>query len=125
MVLRQGSKGERNITILTMAHKNKKRGKNQDSGQIRVRTPQRGQILGEVKQLLGDRRMSVNCTDKNVRICRIPGRVRRRMRVKEGDVVLVEPWSVQSHERGDVIWVYHPNQARWLGQRGFLQGIED
>ena len=40
----------------------------------RVRLPRRGQILGEVEQLLGDRRMLVKCTDGHSRLCRIPGK---------------------------------------------------
>ena len=50
---------------------------------IRVRMPRRGQVLGEVEQLLGDRRMSVKCTDGHTRLCRIPGKIRRRIWIKE------------------------------------------
>jgi len=103
----------------------KKKGHQQNpEGIIRVRTPRRGQVLGEVEQLLGDRRMSVRCTDRNVRICRIPGKIRRRIWIKEGDIVLVEPWSVQSGKRGDILWRYNHHQADWLEKKGFLKGLE-
>ncbi|MBU4406632.1 MAG: translation initiation factor IF-1A, partial [Candidatus Altiarchaeota archaeon] len=55
---------------------------------MRVRTPREGQVLGEVEQLLGDRRMMVRCADKHARVCRIPGKIRRRIWIKEGDIVL-------------------------------------
>lgn len=90
---------------------------------IRVRVPRGRQFLGEVEQLLGDRRMSVKCTDANIRLCRIPGKVRRRIWIKEGDIVLVEPWTVQSNEKGDVLWCYTRQQARWLESKGYLKGI--
>ncbi len=92
---------------------------------FRVRTPRRGQLLGEVEQLLGDRRMSVKCTDGNTRLCRIPGKIRRRIWIKEGNIVLIEPWSVQSNERGDILWRYTPQQANWLERKGFLKGIRE
>jgi len=90
----------------------------------RVRTPRRGQILGEVEQLLGDRRMLIKCTDGNVRLCRIPGKIRKRIWIKEGNIVLVEPWSVQTNERGDVLWRYTNQQADWLEKHGYLKGLE-
>lgn len=98
-------------------------GKQGDVEVVRVRVPRGRQFLGEVEQLLGDRRMSVKCTDGNMRLCRIPGKVRRRIWIKEGDIVLVEPWTVQSNEKGDVLWRYTPQQAGWLDSKGYLRGI--
>ena len=91
----------------------------------RVRLPRRGQILSEVEQLLGDRRMIIRCTDGNTRMCRIPGKIRRRIWIKEGNIVLVEPWSVQTKERGDILWRYTLQQGDWLEKRGHLKGIKD
>ena len=61
----------------------KKKSKNQGETQLRVRTPREGQMLGMVEQLLGDRRMSILCEDGNTRICRIPGKIRRRIWIHE------------------------------------------
>ena len=92
---------------------------------IRVRTPRKVQLLGEVEQLLGDRRMVIRCTDGNTRMCRIPGKIRRRIWIKEGDIVLTEPWEVQENERGDVLWRYTPQQANWLERRGYLKSLKE
>jgi len=92
---------------------------------IRVRIPKRGQLLGEVDQLLGDRRMMIRCTDGYARLCRIPGKIRRRIWIKEGNIVLIEPWSVQENERGDILWRYTPQQANWLEKHGHLKGLEE
>jgi translation initiation factor 1A len=90
---------------------------------IRVRTPKEGEILGIVLALLGGGRMEVSCNDGNTRICRIPGRMRRRMWVKPGNIVLVKPWIVQENERADVIWKYTRAQTAWLQRKGFLKKL--
>jgi len=107
--------------------RNTKKGKGGDTGEqiVRVRIPKSGQVLGEVEQLLGDRRMYVRCTDGNTRLCRIPGKIRRRIWIKEGNIVLVEPWKVQSNERADILYRYTPQQADWLERKGFLKGLEE
>jgi translation initiation factor 1A len=92
---------------------------------IRIRLPRRGQLLGEVEQLLGDRRMNIRCADGNMRLCRIPGKIRRRIWIKEGNFVLVEPWEVQSKERGDILWCYTRQQADWLRRHGHLKNLEE
>ncbi|MFH1788145.1 MAG: translation initiation factor eIF-1A [Candidatus Altiarchaeota archaeon] len=92
---------------------------------VRVRTPRKGQLLGEVEQLLGDRRMLVRCTDGFTRLCRIPGKIRRRIWIKEGNIVLIEPWSVQTNERGDILWRYTVQQGDWLDKKGYLEGISN
>jgi len=91
---------------------------------VRVRLPKRGQLLGEVEQLLGDRRMSIKCTDGHTRLCRIPGKIRKRIWIKEGNIVLLEPWEVQTKERGDILWRYTNQQADYLRRRGFLKDLE-
>lgn len=108
-----------------MAYQRKTQKKTGGEEIIRVRVPRRGQVLGEVEQLLGDRRMLVRCTDSQTRICRIPGKIRRRIWIKEGNIVLVEPWTVQTDKRGDVLWRYTPPQAEWLEKKDYLKGLED
>ncbi|MEA3255112.1 MAG: translation initiation factor eIF-1A [Candidatus Altiarchaeota archaeon] len=110
-----------------MVYRGKKRSKQKPGGEqiIRVRLPRSGQVLGEVEQLLGDRRMSVRCTDGHTRLCRIPGKIRRRIWIKEGNIVLTEPWEVQTNERGDILWRYTNQQADWLERKGFLKGLEE
>ena len=91
---------------------------------IRVRLPRKREMLGEVEQLLGDRRMTVKCTDGHTRLCRIPGKIRKRIWINEGNIVLVEPWEVQSTERGDILWRYTVQQAEWLRKNNHLEGID-
>jgi len=89
----------------------------------RIRVPQQKEVLGVVESMLGADKLRVNCDDGNVRICRIPGRLRKRVWIKSGDLVLVEPWSIQASERGDIVFRYTPTQANWLQRKGFIKTI--
>jgi translation initiation factor 1A len=102
-------------------------GKQQDNGMTReqmdiarIRVPRRGEILGIVEQMLGNDRMRAHCSDGNVRICRIPGRLRKRAWAHMGDMLLLKPWVVQSNERADIAYVYKPTQANWLRRKGYV-----
>jgi translation initiation factor 1A len=87
----------------------------------RVRLPKRDEVLGEIEEMLGASRFKVNCKDGNKRVCRIPGKFRRRVNIRVGDIVIIRPWSVEPDEKGDVIWVYNRTQANWLARNGYLK----
>ncbi len=82
--------------------------------------PRGGEVLGIVEQTLGASRMLVRCKDSKTRVCRIPGKIKRRIWVKEGDVVIVKPWSVQGEEKGDIIWRYTRPQVDRLVNQGLI-----
>ncbi len=93
---------------------------------IRVRLPQKGEILGVVNQRLGGSRMRVLCLDGKERICRIPGRLRRALWVRENNIVLIKPWELGGDAKGDVIYKYRSKaEVNFLKKKGFLEGIED
>lgn len=83
--------------------------------------PQAGEVVGVVEQMFGFDRVRVRCSDGYVRNCRIPGRMRKRMWVREGDVVVVKPWEVQGKERGDLVTRYTKTQVEWLRRKGVLK----
>ena len=82
--------------------------------------PGEGQVLGVVIQMLGFDRLMVRCEDGYSRICRIRGKMKRRVWIKVGDVVLVEPWDFQSESRGDIVWRYTESQAETLRRKRLL-----
>ncbi len=92
---------------------------------IRIKTPRGNQSLGLVEQRLGASKMRVRCLDGKSRVCRIPGRLTRRLWVREGDIVLVEPWEFGGDEKGDVIYKYRPNQIQWLKRKGYLKKLDE
>src|SRR3989337_2553211 len=81
----------------------------------RVRLPQKSEneILGTVEGLLG-------ANKRRVRLHRIPGKMKKRIGIREGDVIIIVPWSFQN-EKADIIWKYSPPQANWLERKGFLK----
>ena len=92
---------------------------------FRVRTPRNKETLGIVEQRLGASRMSIKCFDGHNRICRIPGRLKRKLWVREGDVVLVEPWELGGDEKGDIVYKYKKNQVQWLQNHGYIKSLEE
>ena len=91
----------------------------------RVKLPRDKQMFGILDQRLGGSRMRVRCLDGRTRICRIPGRLKRKLWVREGDLVLVEPWEFDGDARGDVIFKYKSTQIDFLKKRGLLKQLEE
>ena len=92
---------------------------------IRVRLPRGREVLGVVQQRLGGSRMRVLCLDGRVRICRIPGRLKRSLWVRSNDIVIIEPWELSSDEKGDVLYKYRRLQADFLKRNGYLKKLEE
>ena len=93
---------------------------------IRVRIPQKKEILGVVQQRLGGSRMRVLCLDGKERICRIPCRLRRGLWVRENNVVIIEPWELGGDKKGDIIYKYRSKaEVEFLKKKGYLKNIEE
>ena len=91
----------------------------------RIKLPRGNQTLGILEQRLGASRMRVRCLDGKTRICRIPGRLKRRLWVRENDILIVEPWEFSGDEKGDLIYKYTPTQMVFLKNKGYLKKIEE
>jgi translation initiation factor 1A len=87
----------------------------------RVRLPRKGEVLGVVISMMGASRMLVDCIDGKERMVRIPGKIKRTIWVKSGDVVLVKPWEVEVDKKADLVWRYTRLQADWLRREGHLK----
>jgi translation initiation factor 1A len=89
----------------------------------RVRTPRKenGEVLATVERMLGANRVLLRCMDGVVRMGRIPGFMKKRTWVREGDIVIGMPWDFQD-SKADVIWKYTRPQVNWLERKGYLQG---
>jgi len=77
------------------------------------------EVLGVIMENYGNK-LLVKCVDGHTRICRIPGKIRYKVRVKVGDVVLIQKWSIQSDEKGDYLYRYKPNQVNVLKKKGLI-----
>ncbi|MBW2991266.1 translation initiation factor eIF-1A [Candidatus Woesearchaeota archaeon] len=92
---------------------------------VRVRLPRGEEVLGILDRRLGGSRCDVRCLDGKTRICRIPGRLKRRLWVREGDIVLVEPWEYGGDAKGDILYKYRPIQVDWLKKNKYLDKLEE
>lgn len=91
------------------------------SGKIRVKMPNRriNEMFALAEQILGGRRVSILCEDGETRLARIPGKMRRRQWVREGDLIIVWPWDFQD-SKADVKHRYTKTQAMYLSRKGVL-----
>ena len=82
--------------------------------------PSGSDVLGIAVKMLGFDRILVKCQDGNERLCRIRGKMKRRVWIRVGDIVVVSPWDFQSDKRGDLIWRYTRSQAELLRKKGYI-----
>ena len=75
-------------------------------------------------QILGGRRVRAVCEDGETRLSRIPGKMRRRQWVREGDLIVIQPWEFQD-EKANVVMRYTKTQSLYLSRKGVLPEIVD
>jgi translation initiation factor 1A len=78
-----------------------------------------GQEYGQVFRMLGNGRCEVACFDGIKRLCHIRGKMRKKVWVNQGDIVLVSLRDFQD-EKGDIIVKYTSEEARNLKTYGEL-----
>ncbi|MFH1224591.1 MAG: translation initiation factor eIF-1A [Candidatus Diapherotrites archaeon] len=90
----------------------------------RIRLPHRDELeqLGIVTRLHGSDQIKVQCEDGTERMIRIPGKMRKRVWIRENDVVIVRLWDFQPI-KGDVTWRYTGVQAEHLRKKGYLEKL--
>ena len=93
---------------------------------IRVPLPNRkvNEMFAIADQILGGRRVRAVCEDGDSRLARIPGKMRRRQWVREGDLIVVQPWDFQD-EKANVVMRYTKTQSLYLSRKGVLPDIVD
>jgi translation initiation factor 1A len=84
--------------------------------------PQQGELFGRVIKLVGGDNIIVKCIDGKVRTCRIRGKIKRRMWIRDNDLVLVAPWDFQSG-KADIIWRYISAHQDKLREDGYLDNL--
>ena len=82
----------------------------------RARTPKGGQLYAVVREMSGGSRMLAMCEDGNMRMIRIGGKFKKRMWCRVQDLIIVQPWVVQSEAKADLIYRYLPAERNWLAR---------
>ena len=76
-----------------------------------------GQEYGQVLKMLGNGRCDVYCFDGNKRLCHIRGKLKKKIWIKTGDVVLIGLRDFQE-KKGDIILKYSIEESRSLKTYG-------
>ena len=92
-------------------------------GPVRVRYPRGKEIIGMITQRVGAGRMLISCMDGKTRNCRVPGRLRRELWLRENDVVIIEPWEYDDG-KGDVLFKYTKAAIERLKKEGLFKVSE-
>jgi translation initiation factor 1A len=88
---------------------------------IRVRLPKKRnqEQFAYAELMLGANHIRVRCSDGVTRMGRIKGKIKKRSWIREGDTLIVVPWSFQD-EKCDIIYRYIKPQTDWLRKNRYL-----
>ncbi|HNQ32702.1 MAG TPA: translation initiation factor eIF-1A [Methanoculleus sp.] len=88
---------------------------------IRVRLPNKRnrEMFGSAELMLGANHIRIRCFDGVTRTGRIKGKIKKKVWIREGDVLIVVPWSFQD-EKCDIIYRYTRPQVEWLRKNRYL-----
>ena len=109
------------------SQKGKGRGRYNPSDQpevTRVKMPYRknGEMFGRVTDIYGQERMGIYCEDGKHRVGRIRGKIKKRVWIRQGDLVVVNPWDFETQvdgqtEKCEISWRYLKHEISWLSRR--------
>ncbi|MFY9717008.1 MAG: translation initiation factor eIF-1A, partial [Thermoplasmata archaeon] len=77
------------------------------------------EVFGIASQLLGAARIRVMCEDNVSRMGRITGKMKKKMWIREGDLLILRPWGFQEGKT-DILFRYSRTQAQYLARRNVL-----
>ena len=96
----------------------------EEVGRLPLPRRNRGEIFGIASQLLGAARIRVMCEDSASRMGRITGKMKKKMWIREGDLLILRPWGFQEG-KADILFRYSRTQATYLSRRNLLPSSID
>jgi translation initiation factor 1A len=96
----------------------------EEVGRLPMPRRARGEIFGVASQLLGAARIRVMCEDNLSRMGRITGKMKKKMWIREGDLLILRPWGFQEG-KADILFRYSRTQATYLARRNLLPASVD
>jgi translation initiation factor 1A len=91
----------------------------EEVGRLPLPRRPRGEVFGIANQLLGAARIRVMCEDNVPRMGRITGKMKKKMWIREGDLLILRPWGFQEG-KADILFRYSRTQAQYLARRNLL-----
>jgi len=91
----------------------------EEVGRLPLPRRNRGEVFGIASQLLGAARIRVMCEDSISRMGRITGKMKKKMWIREGDLLVVRPWGFQEG-KADILFRYSRTQSQYLARKNLL-----
>jgi translation initiation factor 1A len=85
-----------------------------------IRLPEEGELFGRVLKILGGEYVMVKCTDGVTRRGRIRGKLKRRVWIRDNDIVIIAPWDFKEDVMGDIVWRFTLPQVEWLKEKSHV-----
>lgn len=79
-----------------------------------IRLAEEGELYGRVLKMMGGENVLVKCADGVTRRGRIRGKLKRRVWIRDNDIVIIAPWDFKNDEMGDIVWRFTLPQVGWL-----------
>jgi len=90
---------------------------------MRLPNPENLEQFALVTQLMGSNQVKAICEDGTERQFRIPGKLLKKVWIRENDVIIIQLWDFQP-TKGNVVWRYLGNQVEWLRRNGKLAKLQ-
>ncbi|MGI0130768.1 MAG: translation initiation factor eIF-1A [Thermoplasmata archaeon] len=91
----------------------------EEVGRLPLPRRNRGEVFGIASQLLGAARIRVMCEDSISRMGRITGKMKKKMWIREGDLLILRPWGFQEG-KADILFRYSRTQSQYLARKNLL-----
>ena len=85
-----------------------------------IRLPEEGELFGRVLKMMGGENVMIKCDDNITRRGRIRGKLKRRVWIRDNDIVIIAPWDFKEKERGDIVWRFTLPQVEWLKDQNHI-----
>ena len=96
----------------------------QSDENVRLRLPRRdeGEMFAIADKLHGTNKIHAICEDGKERMCRITGKMRKKIWIREGDVIIVKLWEIEP-AKADIVWRFFGGQKSQLKRQGHLDKL--
>jgi len=91
----------------------------QGKGETPLPSDEEGTMLCVTERIVGGNFVEVICADGNKYMAMIPGKMRRRVWVHEGDLVLFLPWGTPDN-KGELVYRYSESESKDLSRKGLV-----
>ena len=108
------------------------RGPPQEIIPSRIKMPTRrwGEMFARVVEIYGNDRMEVFCEDEKHRVGRIRGKIKKRVWIRKGDLIVVNPWDWSTEVKDklgkcEITWRYTRSEISWLTRNNRIPKVLD